>query len=270
MGGLVGDNSHGGITGRHAIVSISGDGSVGGLAGSSDGSIVAGYAMGSVSGIYYGIGGLVGDNKGTISASYTTASVFGTTASVGLGGLVGSNDGTIIASYVAASVSGGSRVGGFVGVNGGSVTASYWDTETSEQSAGVGEGSEDGVEGKTTEELQLPTDYDDIYEKWHIDLHNADGDDDETTGRDDVWDFGTSSEYPALKVDTNGDGTATWWEGSEQHNSATPTPTNTASPTLTAIPTSTPTPTATNPQSTEGEVVRGPLKRRKGAPVNLG
>ena len=36
----------------------------------------------------------------------------------------------------------------------------------------------------------------------------------------DYWDFGTNSEYPALKVDFNGDGTATWQEFGDQRGDA--------------------------------------------------
>ncbi len=81
-------------------------------------------------------------------------------------------------------------------------------------------------------------------------LDNADQDFDPSTGADDFWDFGTSSQYPALKVDFDGDGVVTWHEfGSQGRPTPTPTPTRThtptPSPTSTPIPTSTPTPTAT-------------------------
>ena len=243
VGGLIGNNSQGKVTDSYSVGSISGEGSVGGLAGSSDGAITASYAAGEVSGLYYKIGGLVGDNRGVVSASYAAVSVSGATASLGLGGLAGGNDGNIIASYTTGSVSGDSRIGGFVGINGGSVVSGYWNAETSGQSTGVGEGSEAGIEGKTTVELQEPTDYGGIYADWRIDLDNADGDHDETTGRDDVWDFGTSAEYPALKMDADGDGAANWWESGVQHGRATPTATPTSTPTST--PTNTPTATAT-------------------------
>ena len=70
-------------------------------------------------------------------------------------------------------------MGGLVGANETStpVVASYWDTETSGQS------TSDGGVGKSTSELQSPTSNTGIYARWD----------------DDVWDFGTSSEYPNLK-----------------------------------------------------------------------
>ena len=66
------------------------------------------------------------------------------------------------------------------------------------------------MQSKTTVELQSPTGYTGIYIQWLIDFDNADEDDDEDTGKDDVWDFGTSDDYPAIKADANGDGLATW------------------------------------------------------------
>ena len=36
------------------------------------------------------------------------------------------------------------------------------------------------------------------------------------TMKRDVWDFGTSAQYPVLKADINGDGTATWEEFGDQ------------------------------------------------------
>ena len=73
--------------------------------------------------------------------------------------------------------------------------------------------------------MQSPTGYTGIYRDWNADLDNADGDDDDATGADDFWDFGTSSEYPALKVDIDGDGAATAAEFGGQHGDApAPTP----------------------------------------------
>ena len=247
VGGLLGANGDA-VTHCHANASVSGDGTVGGLVGENSGVISVCYSTGIVSGIYFRIGGLAGYNVGTISASYASGSVLGAEASTGVGGLTGGNNGRIGDSYTINDVSGNSRVGGLIGINEGSVTASFWNTESSGQSTGVGEGSDVGIEGVTVSEFQEPTDYDGIYAKWHIDLDNADGDDDEATGRDDVWDFGTSTEYPALKTDTDGDGTATWWEGGVQHDRDVPTPTPTA--TLTATPTHTPTVTPTPTQTT--------------------
>ena len=62
-----------------------------------------------------------------------------------------------------------------------------------------------GPGGRTTTELQAPTDYGGIYRTWNPDL---DGD----TEADDPWDFGTSTQYPVVVADLDGNGEATWQE----------------------------------------------------------
>ena len=148
---------------------------------------IASYSTGSVTGTHE-VGGLVGSNfGGEVIASYSTASVSG---GAGVGGLVGSNFfGRILASYSTGSVTGTRAVGGLAGSNfggRGTATDSYWDTQTSGQAESA------GGEGKTTSELQSPTGYNGIYANWNLDL-----DDDSTS--DDLWDFGTSSQYPVIK-----------------------------------------------------------------------
>ena len=182
VGGLVGHNQIGPITSSYATGAVSGESYVGGLVGDNAGTITASYATGQVSGTsdviaHVGTGGLVGNNAGTITASYATGTV---SAEYSVGGLVGYNPGAITASYATGRVSGGDSIGGLVGSNfgsGGTATASYWDTQTS------GLSSSAGGEGKMTSELQSPTSNTGIYATWD----------------DDVWDFGTSSQYPALK-----------------------------------------------------------------------
>ena len=105
------------------------------------------------------------------------------TGSQYVGGLVGSNEGTITASYATGRVTGSSNAGGLVGdPSGGGISASYWDTQTTGQTSSAG--SEDSA-GKTTAELQTPTSASGIYATWDPD----------------VWDFGTSSQYPVLKAE---------------------------------------------------------------------
>ena len=190
-GGLVGVNK-GDIINSHVSGVISGSQNVGGLAGgsTSGASIVASSAAVRVTGEEGSHGGLVGHNRGFIYASYSSGDVAGKDNNVG--GLVGyHSNSTIYASYAVGRVSNGSSssdgVGGLIGKKaGGTVADSYWDTRTSGQSAS------DGGVGKTTAELQTPTGYGGIYAKWNMDLsyysHPAD-----------PWDFGTSSQYPALK-----------------------------------------------------------------------
>ena len=127
-----------------------------------------------------------------------------------------SSGGAITASYATGSVSGNfSRVGGLVGYDGGAITDSYWNTDI------FGAGT-DGV-GKTTAQLQSPTGYTGIYRDWNADLDNADGDDDDATGADDFWDFGASSQYPALKADFDGDGNG-YLAGVRRPNTEMPLP----------------------------------------------
>ena len=186
VGGLVGE-TNGAITASYVTgrVLAKGDG-VGGLAGRNGGQIIATYAASRIVSGKFNVGGLVGVNTGAITASYATSDhgVFGGDR---IGGLVGVNSrATITASYSTGAVGssnivrgGGSDFGGLLGRNEatGTITASYWDTQTSGQSASA------GGEGKTTQELQSLTSNTGIYATWD----------------NDVWDFGTSSEYPALR-----------------------------------------------------------------------
>ncbi len=166
------------------------------LAGNNYGEIVACYTTGSITSRNF-VGGLAGfsnaaaNTTATITSSYSTASVTAHSASQNVGGLVGRvNQGvgatsTIVNSYSTGAVSSGG--GGLVGSNNnGSATASYWDTETSGRSS-----SALGT-GQTTSALQTPTGYSGIYSAWNV---NLDG----VTGNDNPWDFGTSSQYPALR-----------------------------------------------------------------------
>ena len=81
----------------------------------------------------------------------------------------------------------------------GPITSSYWDTDTSGHSSG------ELGRGLTTVALQAPTEYSGVYHDWNVDLGGA--------GSGNVpWHFGTSRQYPALVVDADGDGRATWQE----------------------------------------------------------
>ena len=184
--------------------------------------------------------GWSGYNSGEISAGYATGDVSGGTR---VGGLVGiSESGSAIsASYATASVSGETWVGGLVGLSSGHARsiASYWDIETS----GQPHEAEATPEGKTTADLQSPTAYTGIYDNWNADIDNADGDFDPVTGADDLWDFGTVSQYPALRVDFDGDGVSSWEEFGSQPRERTTTPEPPAP--STAAPTPTPAPPLT-------------------------
>ena len=202
IGGLVGANlDAGSASASYSTVQATGDDRIGGLAGSNSGEVTAAYATGRVVADTEA-GGLLGRNTGDVNLSYATGRVSGRRT---IGGLVGWNSGDVKASYATGLVSGERIIGGLVGDNtrGGAINNSYWDTDTS------GPATVSYGRGQTTANLQAPTDYTGIYRKWNRDL---DGD-----GRNDApWDFGTSSQYPALSVDTNGIGGATWQEFGQQ------------------------------------------------------
>ena len=259
VGGLVGNNS-GSITACYASGNVTGNSNIGGLVGSSEESRIsmcyatgnaaatgqygsagglAGssfngwieycYATGTVEG-EASVGGLVGYHGtdgygGTISASYSTGDA--TTADGNAGGLVGENEaGTIIASFCTgdATTTGSGTVGGLVGENdiNGTITTSYFDTDLSTATQGVGTEAitDPPTYAKITTELQGALAYGGIYAAWNIDVDNADMNDDITDGVDDPWDFGTNVQYPALKVDFDGNNDATWEEFGDQERSA--------------------------------------------------
>ncbi len=159
----------------------------GALAGRNRGTISAAYATGgSVAGSGSGAvtGGLVGRNNGALRASYATTAVNSGAGSGGAGGLAGRNDaGTITASYAASAVSGGA--GTRCLSDGGNVHNSYYDSTLCAHTGGAGT-------GQATADLKSPIDYTGIYAGWNLNLNGA-------AGGDDPWDFGTGSEYPALK-----------------------------------------------------------------------
>ena len=179
-------------------VNVTGVVNVGSLVGlSGSGTIRACYATGTVTG-FQGVGGLVGSLSSTLTASYARVRVVSTNSAdtnPGVGGLVGgTNSVTITASYALGPVTGtptNTMLGGLVGsINpGDTVTNSYWDTETTGQSSSAG--SPDTA-GKTTAELQTPTDYTGIYANWNV---NVDG----VTGNDNPWAFGEDYQYPVLR-----------------------------------------------------------------------
>ena len=197
IGGLVGVNG-GDITSSYATGAVRGS-LAGGLTGYNGGTIVSSYATGVVTGS--NVGGLVGRNgrNGRIYASYATGRVSG---GRDVGGLVGTNARLINSSYATGPVSRSrfnSSWSGLVGAGGiYGITASYWDSTTS----GISGGS-------TTTELQVPTGYTGIYQSWNLDT-------DGNGTSDKPWHFGTAAQYPALSVDFDGDGEATWQEFGHQ------------------------------------------------------
>ena len=206
-GALAGKNE-GGVTASYATGTVTGRRIVGGLVGENLAAIIASYTDVTVSGDGTNprwFGGLAGLDGGGVRASYAAGSVSGGVSSTDVGGLVGHilGSGSITASYSTGSVSGGSSVGGLVGSWADPDLDSpenYWDTRTS----GHSDPSRAGT-GKTTAQLRAPTGYNGIYANWNL---NIVGD----SATDDPWDFGADYNYPALSVDFNADGTASWQE----------------------------------------------------------
>ena len=218
-----------GVIDPEVLVAGGVDNAAGGLVGdvAAGGVISQSYVRGgtvNANGSSVRVGGLAGLNRGTIRASYSTASVGTTSGNTShYGGLVGKHigSGAIIASYAAGPVSpsgAGNEVGGLVGQTDGSasITDGRWDTGVTGQTSAVGDAAGTGTitaSGHNAADLQRPTAYTGIYANWDIDT-------DGVTGGDDPWDFGTASQYPALKVDTDGNGTATAYEFGVQGRSA--------------------------------------------------
>ena len=214
---LVADN-RGKVRGCYALGAVSAQ-RAGGLVGWNEGAVAASYAAVRVRGAVFA-GGLVYWNAdvGTITASYATGAVSGDEGggAYSVGGLAAVNSGVVTASFATGRVSGGDRAAGLANREGaGRIGASYFDADTS----GVS-----GAAGRRTAALHAPTGYTGIYADWNVDF-DGDGD------ADDPWDFGTGSQYPALSVDTDADGDATWEEfghqrpGSVRLPAATPTAT---------------------------------------------
>ena len=210
MGALVGQTK-GRVATSYSTGSVGGDEAVGGLVGHNDGNVAASYSNADVIALAQNAGGLVGLNRGVIKASYATGTA---SAASSVGGLVGSALGQseIVASYstgwvASIAIPKGQNVGGLIGSNNNTVTNSYWDTRASGQPTSSG-----GV-GHTSAELYGPTGYSGIYVDWNLDLDGA-------SGGDDVWDFGTPSQYPALKADFDNNGAPTADEFGDQVRSA--------------------------------------------------
>ena len=178
--------------------SVEGTHNVGGLVGhlQNSSSIRTSYSMSNATGNGR-VGGLAGhtDSASTITICYSTGSVEGTH---NVGGLVGhlQNGSSIRTSYSIGNATGTSRIGGLVGANdGANVIASYFDSDASNRP------STDPY-AKTTSELQSPTTYSGIYETWNVRRTWADGGEAQF-----VWELCSSSDYPKLNVDFDGNGT---------------------------------------------------------------
>ncbi|MBB3062777.1 GLUG motif-containing protein [Microbulbifer rhizosphaerae] len=174
VGGLVGVNGNSSsISNAYTTGRVTGDANVGGLVGSNNGSSISNaYTTGSVMGNVEFVGGLVGLNDdSSIINAYATGNV---TGAFGVGGLVGwNNASTISNAYVTGSVTGDNDVGGLMGRNGpgSTVTDSYWNTDTSNQSFGIGSDPDNQtVTGLTTAQMLNAASFDgfDFTTTWSI------------------------------------------------------------------------------------------------------
>ncbi len=182
---------------------------LGGGAADRDAEVSASYAVGRISGAG-NMGGLVGLHFGVVKSSYAGVVVNGNTgregSNLGFGGLVGvSQGGEVRASYALGGTNQSSPNANYGGLVGASfvfagkspvVEHSYWDTETTGTTSPgrFPSGFTPLPVGKTGSALKSPTEYGSsttnppsIYAAW-----------DEV---DDVWDFGTSAQYPVLNHD---------------------------------------------------------------------
>ncbi len=193
VGGLIGETTNQ-VTYSYSKVDITATGRVaGGLVGYTNSTITHSFATGQIDGARR-VGGLVGQsNGGFITDSYATGHVTGKNR---VGGLAGVNNGFGIQhSYSRGTVVGNKNTGGLVGIANSSTDTiySYWDQTV------TGLTTSAGGFAKTTAELTGGGAQSTMYTAW-----------------DSAWDFGTSGEYPALRADTDGDGTATVEEFGDQ------------------------------------------------------
>ena len=196
IGGLLGYNDEGDITASYATGATNGDAgndTVGGLLGGNEGTVIASYATGATNGNadVDNIGGLVGYSEGSIVASYATGDVDGGVGADRVGGLVGIIvSTTIVASYATGATSNGTHAGDLTGTERGvsTITKSYgFGSGTKAGDGKDGDAHPSGVTDATdltsgSSGTGAGSEWDDASEK--------------TKG---AWDFGTTSQNPALK-----------------------------------------------------------------------
>ena len=207
VGGLVGTNL-GTVQNSYATGTVNRGTSeflthyVGGLVGQNTGNGIVqnSYATGTVNGggRIDVIGGLVGYNGNTVQNSYATGAVSGGDNNDVVGGLVGQSEGFLQNSYATGAVNGGSgsdKVGGLLG----ELFATERSNYRNSRATITGETREDSGTARTLLQLrqltaaQTQTDFGGhAVLRWSTNF----------------WDFGTTSQYPALKsYETNSMGT---------------------------------------------------------------
>ena len=203
IGGLIGRGMDATILSSYVSVGgVIGGTTVGGLVGNGPGSeITSSYASGGIVKGFGTVGGLVGNGPGSeITSSYASIGEVESLSNV-VGGLVGDGRGsTITSSYATSmSISGSRDNGGLVGFGVATtknlvanITNSYWNNETSGVTKTIGSNDLYPEAGRSIEGLQNSTNAapDMIYADWTTETC--------PDGMTRAWDFGTTSEYPAL------------------------------------------------------------------------
>lgn len=185
---LVGNSFEGRIYQSYAEGNATGEASVGGVAGWASGEVLDTYATGNIEG-HMNTGGVIGyyagieeqEQQRMSSASEESGINPGmeedSDASISPNVLEGENDipenSKVGYTYAAGEISAENNAGGVIGYNtdDSEITSSYWDTETTGMESGAGDGSDEGIEGLTTSEMQQSenfTDWD-FEEIWSID-----------------------------------------------------------------------------------------------------
>ncbi len=232
VGGLVGNGRSARIFSSSAVVDEvnGGDDFVGGLVGNGQSANITSSSVvaGSVIGDGDEVGGLVGNGESAriFSSSVVTSEVSGRYR---VGGLVGEfSNGRVAYSYVVSGSNTDMLIGRIRAGTAAVAVASYWDNLTSGvETSRLGVGS-----GRSTSALQMPTSYGEreIYAAWDdaTDIF-GDGEDEpsavwcdkdysgsieeeEQDPNNLIWDFGTSSEYPAIRcTPITPDDWRDWW-----------------------------------------------------------
>jgi hypothetical protein len=180
VGGLVGEAA-GTISDSYALGNVEGGGQAGGLVGFAVATISTSFATGKVRGFVGTMyeGGIVGqlgfvpalNDPPAITNSYATGDVAGAPDGGATGGVMGAPYNAnvfVVSSYATGKITGEEYIGGVsgVGCQGHSsiycFSNDYWDITTSGETKGIGVGSETGVTGDTTAQLQsgLPSGFD--------------------------------------------------------------------------------------------------------------
>ena len=182
---------------------ISNHNAVGGIVGkaTNNTTITECYSSCNIQGTYYYAGGLVGElTISTIENCFSNNQVYGYCY---VGGFVGLNEySTIENCYSKSNIFGSAYIGGFAGkhTDTSEILNSFWDEELSDQSWGIGNGTSDGVNGKTTAEMQNIATFTDISTVGLDSPWDFVGNPNDDTGNDDFWNIdGTTNDgYPFL------------------------------------------------------------------------